>query len=442
MTFVLETIRLGLTSLRLHMLRAVLTSLGIILGVAAVIIMVSIGEGKKQEALRDIQSLGATNIIIRSTKPPESNTFGSEERTVMISYGILFRDYRRLEHNLDDVAHLVPLKKVGSEISSGPVRTVSQTFGTTPELRNVANLRIDRGRYLTSADMENAKPVAVIGANVAEKFFPLADPLGQTFRVDDQAFRVVGILKPVGLAGGTGSALVGRDLNDDVHVPLTTARAQFGDEIAQRTSGSFSFERIELSEIYVTAPSTETVLTTADRVERMMRVDHSDLRDIKLIVPWELLEQAKQTAMAWNIVLVAVAAISLLIGGIGIMNIMLATVTERTREIGIRRALGATRRHIIAQFLMETGTLSAVGGVLGIVLGVAASGGLPHIVPWLLDLPLLQGIAGADFSLETQLTGWSIIASFLVAAIVGLVFGIYPAIVASRQDPIVALRHD
>ena len=173
-----------------------------------------------------------------------------------------------------------------------------------------------------------------------------------------------------------------------------------------------------------------------------MRVDHKELKDIEVIGPWEVVENARRTTATMNILLTAIAAISLLVGGIGIMNIMLATVVERTREIGIRRAVGATRRDIAAQFLVETGSLSAVGGVLGIVVGVGISVGLESILELLFKLPWLSGIADIGAGLETQVTGWSIIVSFLVATGTGLVFGIYPAIIASRQDPIVALRHD
>jgi len=442
MNFLLETIRLGVGNLRLHLLRSVLTSLGIILGVGAVIVMVAIGEGNKQAALRDIQALGATNVIVRSSRPPESSTMGSQERSFIAKFGLLDQDLRRLRHFIDDAAFVVPLKSVGSEITYRQQRMSSQSFGTTPNLIRVANLRMDRGRYLTEEDLERNAKIAVIGSEVARQFFKLRDPLGAEFRVDDRIFRVVGVLKPVGLAGGAGSALVGRDLNKDVHIPLTTAKLEFGDVIQRRESGSFSGEEVQLAEIYITAESTETVINTAQRVEKLVEVGHPDLRDIEMIVPWELLENAKKTALVWNIVLISIAAISLLVGGIGIMNIMLASVTERTREIGIRRALGATRNHIIAQFLVETGTLSAVGGVLGIALGVGFSVAIESFLPWLLNLPFMREFVTASINLETQVTGWSIIASFLVAAMVGLGFGIYPAFVASRQDPIVALRHD
>jgi putative ABC transport system permease protein len=442
MSFLLETLRLGLSNLRLHLLRSVLTSLGIILGVGAVIVMVAIGEGNKQAALRDIQSLGATNIIVRSDKPPEANSYSSQERSFILSYGITRSDLRRVRHFLPDAAHIVPLKSVGDEMSFRAARLVSQAYGTTPELLDVAKLRISRGRYLTTQDDENRSAVAVIGDQVARQLFPLREPLGEELRIGDRLFRIIGVLSPVGLAGGRGAALVGRDLNKDVHIPIKTAELMFGDVVVRRQSGSFSGERVEISEIYVTAPSTGEVLQMAQRVRRVIENIHADTADAEVIVPWELLESEKKTQLVWNIVLISIAAISLLVGGIGIMNIMLASVTERTREIGIRRALGATRRHIVAQFLVETGSLSAVGGLLGIALGVSLSLAIGRVLPWFLKLAFVQRAVETQVNLETQVTAWSIAVSFAVATAVGLIFGIYPALVASRQDPIVALRHD
>ncbi|MCA9292060.1 MAG: ABC transporter permease [Phycisphaerales bacterium] len=444
MMFLLEIVRLGLNNLRLHKLRSILTSLGIILGVAAVIVMVAIGEGNKQAALRQIQALGATNIIVRSIKPPESTNMGGEARSFVAEYGLKRADLRRVKEFMPDALHIVPLKAIGSEISAivpnatRSARMTSQAFGVTPELAEAANLRIARGRYLTSEDLASAMPVAVIGHEVSRTFFRLVDPLGQDIRIDEDTFRIVGVLEPVGLAGGTGSTLVGRDLNFDVHIPMTTAERKFGDTIFRRESGAFSGNEVQLEEIYIVATSTEDVITTAQRARRIMESGHPALSDVQIIVPWELLENAKRTTRAMNMLLTSIAAISLLIGGIGIMNIMLASVTERTREIGIRRALGATRQHITAQFLVETGSLSAAGGVIGIGLGIGISVGLPL----LLDLPMIRRLVTSAFRLETQVTTWSIVASFLVAALVGLIFGIYPAVVASRKDPVVALRHD
>jgi putative ABC transport system permease protein len=432
MAFLLEIIRLGLNNLRLHKLRSFLTSLGIILGVAAVIVMISIGEGNKARALRDIEILGATNIIVRSQRPPESASGGGGERSFIASFGLTRQDLRRLEANLADKAEaIVPLKAVGDEIIVGPQRTTSQAFGTTPELLNVAKLSIARGRYLTDEDMDRRTKVAVIGRAVEEQFFPLSDPIGQDITIGSQVFSIVGVLREVGLAGGTGSALVGRDLNLDLHIPLTTAELEFGDVVSRRLSGSFVSEEVQVSELYVVAPDTESVMVLSDMTRRLVDLEHAAVGDVTTIVPWELLEQLKRTQRIWNIVLISIASISLLIGGIGIMNIMLASVTERTREIGIRRALGATRRHITLQFLVETGSLSCAGGLVGIMLGVGLSLGIEQLSE-----------LSRKIDMETQVTTWSIVASFIVSAAVGLIFGIYPAVQASKKDPIVALRHD
>lgn len=442
MVFLLEIIRLGLRNIRLHKLRSSLTSLGIVLGVAAVIVVVSIGEGNKQATLREIRQLGATNIILRSSKPPYAATT-NVARSLVVSYGLSRRDVRRLEMFLHDAEFIVPLKAAGGEVGRKGDRTISQVFGTTPELAEVANLQVEpRGRYLAQEDLEQVLPVAVIGSEVAKTFFKLEDPLGKDLRVDTQVFKIIGVLEPIGLAGGTGSALVGRDLNKDIHVPMTSVDRMFGDVIVRRESGSFSGEEVEISEIYVQAASTERVLALAERVERVLDVEHTDTNDVQVIVPWELLENARRTMLVWNIMLVAIAGISLLVGGIGIMNIMLASVNERTREIGIRRALGATRRHIIAQFLVETGSISTLGGLVGIAIGIGVSLGIGSVMPWILALPAVSGLVDGDLALEPAITMWSIVVSFFVAAGVGLIFGIYPAVLASRMDPIVALRHD
>ena len=443
MEFLLETIRLGLANLKLQLLRSVLTALGIIFGVAAVIAMVGIGEGSTQEALAQIERLGARNIIVRSQKPPDAQDQQSGgQRSFLNRYGLTYADLLVVEQNFPDATHVVPLKEVGGELLRGQYRKVSQAFGTTPIFADVARLRIARGRFLTESDMADQSLVAVIGSEIAEEFFRLEDPLGQTLRIDDKAVEVVGVLAPVGLSGGAGSALVGRDLNLDVHIPITTARAVFGDTVIRRSQGSFQGNEVQIAEIYLESPSRERVIPDAQRLRRLLDHRHPDLTDVGMIVPYELLENARKRAMTGKWIAAAIAAISLLVGGIGIMNIMLATVTERTREIGIRRALGATRKHIVAQFLVETGVLSAVGGVVGVALGIGLTVGLDTLVPMLPDLPFVGSFVPPDVSMPTVISPWSVIVAFLVASATGLIFGIYPARKAARQDPIVALRHD
>ena len=443
MTFLIETMKLGLSNLRLHLLRSILTALGIILGVGAVITMVAIGEGSKQDALMQIERLGARNIIVRSQKPPESTQQqGGQRRSWSTKYGLTRADLRVVEEHMPDNDGLVPLKSVGGQLLHQDRRQTSQAYGTTPDLLEVANLTLARGRYLTQSDLDGDLAVAVIGSEVAKELFPWEDPLGSTFRIDDKAYTVVGVLAPVGLSGGAGAALVGRDLNLDVHIPITTARMHFGDQIVRRSSGTFEAAEVEISELFFVAKARDEVLEDAARLRRIIEVRHPELSDIGMIVPFELLENARKAALTWNLVLGAVASISLLVGGIGIMNIMLATVTERTREIGIRRALGATRKHIVWQFLVETGVLSAIGGLIGVGLGIGFSVAIGALVPVLPRLPVIGSWFDAGVQLPTQVTGWSIIVAFLVATLTGLVFGIYPARKASMQDPIVALRHD
>lgn len=434
LTFLLETIRLGLSNLRLHALRSVLTAIGIILGVAAVISMIAIGEGSKQAALAQIERLGARNIIIRSIKPPESaNTGGgNNRRTFLAKFGITRDDLRAIQGAFPDAASIVPLKTIGAQVIRDSLRKQSQAFGVTPELRRVANLTMARGRYLTEGDMTERAAVAVLGHDIARTMFPFDDPLGNTLRIDEQVFTVVGILAPVGTSGGAGATLVGRDFNLDIHVPLTTAQARFGDAVVRMSSGSRSSEEVQIREIIFESPSRERVLSDAALLKRAFQVRHPKMDDIQFVIPYQLLEDARSAALRWQLVLAAIAAISLVVGGVGIMNIMLASVTERTREIGIRRALGATRKHIVWQFLVETSVLSAVGGLMGVVVGIGLSFGI--------GLAAKQLFSGAELS--TSIPLWSVVVSFFAAALTGLAAGIYPARQAARQDPIVALRHD
>lgn len=272
--------------------------------------------------------------------------------------------------------------------------------------------------------------------------FPFDDPLGETIRIDAQAFEIVGVLEPVGIAGGAGAKLVGRDLNFDLHIPLSTAEEVFGDTTFRATSGSQQSESVQVSELYMLSPSRDEVMSYSALIRRVLESRRPGLPDVTMVIPLELLEEAKRTARTWNLILTSIAGISLLVGGIGIMNIMLASVTERTREIGIRRALGATRKHIVYQFVVETGVLSTVGGLIGVTVGVGLSVSLGYLVPELHRFWLIGEYFSENLKLPTAVTPWSIFTAFAVATLTGLIFGIYPAIRAAAQDPIVALRHD
>jgi putative ABC transport system permease protein len=431
LNFLLETLRLGLANLSLHKLRSLLTALGIIFGVGAVITMVAIGEGNKRRALADITRLGVNNIIVRSVKPPESTSTAQGNNRVL-SYGIKRLDLRRIEASVLGLSRIVPLKQIGTVATNSHLRATVAAFGTTPQLRDVMSLQIERGRYITTEDDHRLDNVAVIGAEVAQRLFALEDPLGADLRIERQVFRVVGVLRRVGLAGGAGAALVGRDLNLDIHVPIATAEARFGDTNFKLSGGTAEITQVELSEVYLQAAQPQSVRSVAEQVQRIIDQTHATSGDVSLVVPLELLDQRERQEKMFNTLMAAIASISLLVGGIGIMNIMLASVTERTREIGIRRALGATRFHIVAQFLVETTVLSGLGGILGVTLGVLSVAALSFAFEarWLTAIE------------NPQVTPWSVVVSLLVATGVGIGFGLYPAVQAARQDPIQALRHD
>ena len=280
----------------------------------------------------------------------------------------------RLERTVGPIERLVPLKQIGDRVSVGVTTVPAQVFGTTPDLLRAAGLRVARGRYLTDADDEQSRNFAVLGAEVAEGLFPLSDPIGRSLLIEGEAFKVVGVLGRVGLAGGAGSTLVGRDLNYDVHVPMTGAISRFGDIRESVASGSRERTQVEVSEMIVQVPTQDDVRPVASQIERLVELAHGEAKDdVTLVVPLELIEQAERVQFRSNVLMIVIGGLSLFVGGVGIMNIMLASVTERTREIGIRRALGATRRHIIAQFLVETTTLSCAGGMIGVASGLAVS---------------------------------------------------------------------
>jgi putative ABC transport system permease protein len=438
LSFFLETLRLAVTNLHLHKLRSALTSLGIIIGVGAVITMLAIGEGAKQKTLRDVNQLGATNIILRSVPPTESNQV-SNQRNQLLVYGLKRSDLDLIRTQaakgiIPGVEMIVPLRDAGKDVTRDENKCpTAAAVATTPEFLAVANLTIASGRFLTNDDMDNDRTVCVLGASVAQQLFNGRTPLNQPVSISGpgdrtaKIFQVVGVLDPVGLAGGKGSALTGRDLNFDVYFPLTTNAALFSDNIVKLTAGGRERKTLELSEIYLRARSASLVEPTAAALQRLMDLVHSQQSDVKLFVPRELLNQANQANLMFNLVMGGIAVLSLLIGGIGIMNISLATVTERTREIGIRRALGGKRKHIVSQFLIETTTLSLAGGLLGIGAGV----GLALVI---------QFSAGDAF--PTAVTLWSVVLSFSISVLVGIIFGVYPAYVAAHKDPIEALRHD
>jgi putative ABC transport system permease protein len=433
--FLIETFALGLKNLRLHKLRSLLTALGIIFGVAAVIIMVSIGEGSKQAALEQVRQLGADNILVRSERPPESNE-ASQSTQRVLEYGITRTDYERLK-TIPGIKTIVPVRNTEQKVIRGTVRASDNAIGTTPQLFDVVNLRMSRGARFTQLQYDRGEAVCVLGNAIARQLFPYQDPIGETVQIGTSGqggtlLTVVGVLEPTGLrAGSEGASMMRLDPDAAAFFPLTLARAAFGDSIVKRQAGSMERKNIQLSEVWIQAARTDTVEAIAGVCENVIRSSHGPKEDFSVKAPVQILRAAERTQRTFNFIMVAIAGFALIVGGIGIMNIMLATVTERTKEIGIRRALGAKRKHITLQFLIETTVISLSGGLIGILLGTAFAKLLPIVV---------EKVSAQNY--PTSIAEWSVIGSFIVSGMIGIGFGLYPAVMAARMNPIEALRHE
>lgn len=417
---IVRNIWLGIENLLLHKLRSFLTMLGIVFGVGSVVAMLSVGEGAVKEALEQIRKLGSQNIIISSMKAVEDEASTSTHSHLSI-YGLTYDDYARVLEGFNTIMRAVPVKLMRKESRLGERALELRVVGTTPTWFDLVRRPVIAGRVLMPDDEQNQAAVAVLTEFGARKLLATEHTIGQSIRIGLDVFEVVGIVKS---EGGYAENIQIPDQRVDAYVSIEVARKYFGDIISRRTSGGREREKVELHQIIVEVDALENVESTATGIEAMIERFHKK-KDYDVSVPLALKKQAEDTKRRFNIVLGSIAGISLLVGGIGIMNIMLATVTERTREIGIRRAIGAKRRQIIGQFLIETSVLSTIGGLIGIGFGV--------IVPY-----LITHFAG----MPTVITRESILLPLSISAGVGIIFGLYPAMRAAKVDPIVALRHE
>jgi putative ABC transport system permease protein len=398
-----------------HKLRSALSILGIVCGVMAVLSMISIGAGAKNEALRQIEQLGTRNIYLKSV----SLTAGQEYKArQLLSKGLNVEDARMIKKGSDSVADVGYLMEVSASIT-GTGRQISPQFiACSASIAGLQNLFIRHGRFIRDRDIVRKSKVCVFGGNVAESLGP-AVRLGSHIRIGDHLFKVVGILKRYDYNSEKTSAISVRNYNEMVFIPLGLEKI-----IAQPPSGRDAAPS-GLTEIIIKIRETEQVLGAAAVIRRIMEVAHRGVKDFQMVVPQELLKQSRKTRRMFNIVLGAIAGISLLVGGIGIMNIMLATVSERTKEIGIRRAVGATRGHIIIHFLAESVILTFTGGMAGVGAGVGAVWLITTFAGW-----------------ETAVTYVAVFLPLFVSVLVGIFFGLYPACRAAFMDPIAALRYE
>ncbi len=416
----IRDIQLGVKNLLLHKLRSFLTMLGLVFGVGSVISMLAVGEGASMEALEQIRKLGSRNIIVNAQKPASEQT-ATNVRTFLSIYGLLYEDVIRLADTIPSIKRIVPVKVIQKEGRLGKRTMDLRVVGSTADWFSLVSRPLIAGRVITVDDLTQRKNVAVLTEYGARRLLATEAVIGETLRMGSNYYEVVGIVQSESASEG---AMQTPDQQTDAYIPLTVAKEHFGDIFSQTKSGSQIREKVELHQLIVEVVDEDLVELTAAAIERQMEIYHVK-KDYSISVPLALLKQAEATKRIFNTVLGAIAGISLLVGGIGIMNIMLASVTERTREIGIRRAIGAKQRQIVAQFLIETVVLSMSGGIIGIGLGL--------LIPWCITKI-------ADMPTVVSLT--SLLLSLGISVSVGMIFGIYPAMRAAQLDPIEALRHE
>ena len=392
-----------------HPLRTFLTMLGVLFGVAAVIAMVAINEGARQKAIEQIRQMGLNNIRIRSLQMTKEEAREAREK---LSMGLNLKDVEVIQ-KIPSIEYLAPIRHVNAEISFGLLKPRGQILGTLPAYQKVANFYAARGRFINQSDMKNYRRVCVLGESIKTEIFANQKALGRLLYLGSEIFTVVGIMESKNAPQGVVKAVSSNDVNHNIYIPLSTAKKRFNKTPTEN----------ELSEISVKVDHSNRVQPTARLLANIISRRHNNVNDFEIVVPEELLRQEQKTQEIFDIIMVSIASISLLVGGIGIMNIMLATVTERIQEIGVRRAVGANMQDILKQFLVEAAIISMMGGIVGIFCG------------WVFTI-----LISTSTGWQTVVSMTSVVLGFGVASLVGIIFGIYPAWKAALLDPIKALN--
>tara|TARA_B110000444_G_C18799745_1_gene576787 strand:- start:262 stop:1539 length:1278 start_codon:yes stop_codon:yes gene_type:complete len=416
----------GTKSIYSHGLRSLLTVLGIVIGVAAVIAMLAVSEGASFEAQQQFRDLGANNILVKSVKPAEEGaSSGGGFLPQALVYGLTIADITTIRQSIPGISNVIASRIVKKNVWNGGLSMNTDVVGTAVDYPVSRNYQLRSGRFFSESEMRDHGNVVVLSDEVANALFPIDNPLGKTIRIDSDYYNIVGIMESEGFSNlGQNQAGSSNSAPSRIFIPFTSSKSRFGETTTRQTAGGMESETVELHEAVIQVEGQDGVIEVGEIIEQILQRRHKEV-DYAIEVPLALLRQAEESALRDQIVAGAIAGISLLVGGIGIMNIMLASVTERTREIGIRRALGAKRRDIIMQFLIEAVILSGVGGLIGVILGI--------IIPFIIS---------AFWGMTTIVTPLAPILAFSISAMIGVIFGIYPSIRAADMDPVEALRHE
>ncbi|HEX2975785.1 MAG TPA: ABC transporter permease [Bacteroidales bacterium] len=408
-----ENVRVAIYALIDHKFRSFLTMLGIIFGTASVITMISIGEGAKKQAMAKYQDLGVSNIIIRDKDLTDTEL---EQMRFKFSQGLTVTDTKAIGEIVPGVIGIAPQSEAKMDAMYADKSSKSTIIGVTPEVNGILNYRIEKGVFIDKDQFDRQLKVCVLGANIAHELFTYEDPVGKNVKIGDQWFEVTGVLASKALFTETVGELAARDLNNDIYIPLSTFRERIP---------KINILSSDLKQVTIKLDGSGKLIESADIIRSIVSRRHFNNDDFSIIIPYELMEQEKRESRIYNLLLASIAAISLIVGGIGIMNIMLASVMERTREIGIRRAIGGKRSDIMGQFVTEAVSMSVTGGLIGVFLGVFLSLG----VGWLTEV-------------STSLTLYSIFIAFGFSVIVGITFGYLPAKRAADLKPIESIRYE